>query len=59
MRDWVKWCINHNLKAVLYVLWVVTLPFYLMVDFPKFIKQAWNDCIYDLEVIKRKKKGQV
>ncbi len=42
MRNWVKWCIVHNLSLVLYVTLALLLPAYLFVGMRGGVKE-WID----------------
>ena len=50
-QSWVKWCINHDLKFIVYIVWLIILPVYL--------KDARNDALQELEYIKNAKKGEL
>lgn len=54
-KPWVKWCINHNMKFLVYIVWLLVLPLFLFV----YIKDAADDAIRELEYIKNAKKGNV
>lgn len=51
MRNWVKWCVNHKMKFVVYFVWLLVLPIYLLVYAP----EAARDAMYDLNDIKKMK----
>jgi len=51
---WVKWCINHNMKFMVYFVWLLVLPLYWFVYLP----QAMQDALDELKYIKALKKGQ-
>ena len=42
MRNWVKWCITHNLSLVPYVALVLLLPAYLFIGMRVGVKE-WVD----------------
>ena len=42
MRNWVKWCITHNLSLVPYVVLVLLLPAYLFIGMRVGVKE-WID----------------
>ena len=42
MRNWVKWCIVHNLSLVLYVVLVLLLPAYIFIGMRVGVKE-WVD----------------
>ncbi len=42
MRNWVKWCIAHNLSLVPYVVLVLLLPAYLFIGMRVGVKE-WVD----------------
>lgn len=52
MQPWVKWMIKHNLKFVVYFVWLFILPAFWLV----YIKQATEDAMYELQYIKNIKK---
>jgi hypothetical protein len=54
-QSWVKWCINHDLKFIVYIVWLIILPVFLLV----YLKDARNDALQELEYIKNAKKGEL
>lgn len=54
-KPWVKWCIDHDMKFLVYVVWLLILPLYLF----GYFKDAADDAIYELEYIKNAKKGNL
>jgi hypothetical protein len=52
MQPWVKWMIKHNLKFVLYILWLIILPVFWLV----YLQQAKKDALSELYYIKNIKK---
>jgi hypothetical protein len=61
MKPWVNWCVNHNLKFVLFAIWVVCFPYYFIanIDLGDYLKNSTADAMSELESIKTAKKGQV
>jgi hypothetical protein len=51
MRSWVKWCINHRAKFLVYLVWLIVLPLYWIVYLP----EAAQDAIQDLKDINKMK----
>jgi hypothetical protein len=43
MKPWVKWLIDHNMKFVVYFVWLVVLPAYWFVYLPQAMQDAAND----------------
>ncbi len=43
MRPWVKWCINHRVKFIVYLAWLIILPLYWIVYLPEAAKEAIRD----------------
>lgn len=60
-KPWVTWLINHNLKFVLYTIWVVCLPYYFIanIDIEQYLDNSTKDALSELKDIQRAKKGQV
>ena len=54
-RSWVKWCINNNMKFVVYIVWFLILPLFLLT----YLGEAAKDAAGELEAIKNAKKGNV
>lgn len=54
-KSWVKWCINHNLKFLLYILWVLILPCFLL----NYSKRAAEDAMWEFDKIKNAKKDNL
>jgi hypothetical protein len=52
MRTWVKWLIKHNLKFIVYLVWLIILPAFWLV----YLKQAKDDAFDELYYIKNIKK---
>ena len=48
MRNWVKWCINHNLKWVLYIILVCMFPIYVF----SYIKEGYMDWVSEVKWVK-------
>lgn len=55
MKPWVKWCIENNMKFLVYVMWLLVLPLYLFT----YLKNAGEDAIRELHWIKNIKKGDL
>jgi hypothetical protein len=51
MRPWVKWLVNHKMKFVVYLIWLVILPLFLLA----YAGEAAKDAMRDLEEIKNMK----
>ena len=54
-QPWVKWCIDHNLKFLVYLVWLVILPLFLLA----YAENAAEDAMHELNSIKNAKKGNV
>jgi hypothetical protein len=54
-KPWVKWCINNNLKFLVYLVWLIVLPFFLLA----YIENAADDAMHELNSIKNAKKGNL
>lgn len=54
-HPWVKWCINHDLKFIVYIAWLLILPLFLLV----YLKDATDDALHELNYIKNAKKGDL
>jgi hypothetical protein len=52
LKTSINWCINSNLKVLVYAFWLTLLPFYLFAYFD----QAKDDALYDLKLIKNTEK---
>lgn len=53
-QQWVRWCINHDLKFIVYTCWLLLLPAFLL----QYIPLAAKDAMKELEYIKNAKKGK-
>lgn len=51
MRPWVKWCVNHKCKFVIYFVWAITLPAYIVL----YIPEAYGEWIRELDSVRRLK----
>ncbi len=51
MRSWVKWCVNHKMKFVVYLVWFLVLPLYMS----NYVGDAAADAMRDLNDIKKMK----
>lgn len=49
MRYWVTWCVNHNLKFIVYAVWVLVLPFYFL----NYVEEMAADALRDLKDIQK------
>jgi hypothetical protein len=52
MRPWVKWCVNHNMKFVVYLVWLILLPLFLLA----YAENAAGDAMYEFKDIRNLKK---
>jgi hypothetical protein len=55
MKPWVKWCINNNVKFLVYIVWLIALPAFLLA----YTENAVQDAIVELNWIKNIKKGDL
>ena len=53
LRPWVQWFVDRNLKVVLYLIWIIALPAFLLA----YLGEAVDDAEYTLDKIKTAKKG--
>lgn len=51
-RPWVKFLVNHNMRFVVYFVWLIVLPLFLL----QYIWQAAEDAMYEFESIKKLEK---
>lgn len=54
-QSWVKWCINHNMKFLVYLVWLLVLPLFLLT----YIENAVEDALYEFNLIKNAKKDNL
>lgn len=54
-QPWVKWCVNNNLKFLVYIVWLLVLPLFLLA----YLENAVEDAIRELNWIKNTKKGDL
>lgn len=54
-KSWVKWCINHDLKFLVYLVWFLVLPLFLLA----YAENAAEDAMHELSSIKNAKKGNL
>lgn len=54
-QPWVKWCVNNNLKFLVYLVWLIALPAFLLA----YTENAVDDARYEFNCIKNLKKGNV
>jgi hypothetical protein len=52
MQPWVKWLVNNNLKFLVYLVWFIALPAFLLAYF----ENAVDDALEALKEIKKFKK---
>ena len=52
MRTWVKWCVKHDVKFLIYLVWALMLPLYIAV----YVPEAFRDWMREKDVIKGLKK---
>jgi hypothetical protein len=52
MKPWVKWLVNHNMKFIVFLVWLIALPAFLLV----YIENATEDALQQLKEIKQFKK---
>lgn len=53
MKPWVKWLVNHDMKFVVYIVWLLILPLFLLV----YAENAAQDAMSELNDIQKLKKG--
>jgi hypothetical protein len=51
MRHWVKWLVNHKMKFVVYLVWLLVLPLFLLA----YAENAARDAMNELSDIKNYK----
>ena len=54
-QPWVKWCVNNNLKFLVYLVWLIALPAFLLA----YTENAVDDARYEFNCIKNLKKGNL
>lgn len=47
-RPWVKWLTNHKMKFVVYLVWLLVLPLFLLV----YVDEAAKDAMTELKAIR-------
>lgn len=52
MHNYIKWLIKHNLVPVVYLLWVLYLPIFIVVGCYLGVREALGDWIGDRKTIK-------
>jgi hypothetical protein len=52
MRPWVKWCVNHKMKFVVYLAWLLVLPLFLLA----YAENAAADAMHEFKDIYNLKK---
>jgi len=53
MQPWVKWLVNHDMKFVVYIIWLLILPLFLLA----YAENAAQDAMSELNDIQKLKKG--
>ncbi len=53
LRPWAQWLVNHNLKIVLYIIWLIILPLFWFV----YLGPAMQDAKESFDDLKSAKKG--
>lgn len=53
MQPWVKWLVNHDMKFVVYIVWLLILPLFLLA----YVENAAQDAMSELNDIQKLKKG--
>ncbi len=53
MQPWVKWLVNHNMKFVVYLVWLIILPLFLLA----YLENAAEDALVELNDIQKLKKA--
>ena len=53
MKPWVKWSIDHNMKFLVYLVWLIVLPLFLFA----YIENAVEDATTEFKDIQKLKKG--
>ena len=53
MQPWVKWLVNHEMKFVVYIIWLLILPLFLLA----YAENAAQDAMSELNDIQKLKKG--
>jgi len=56
MRTWAQWLVNNNLRYVLYIIWLICFPIYMIARLRLFICAFFEDALYDLKNIKDQEK---
>lgn len=49
MRPWVKWLVNHNMKFVVYLAWLIVLPLFLLA----YLENAAEDAMHELNDVQK------
>jgi hypothetical protein len=52
MQPWVKWLVNHNMKFIVFIVWLIVLPAFLLA----YLEIAADDAIDAFKEIKQFKK---
>jgi hypothetical protein len=52
MQPWVKWLVNRNMKFIVFIVWLIALPAFLLA----YIENAADDALHTLKEIKQFKK---
>lgn len=59
MRKWVKFCINNNMKFIVYIVLLLLLPVYFLIYFALSTSEAWDEWSADFRDISKTNKGEV
>lgn len=43
VRPWIKWLVNHKMKFVVYLVWLIVLPLFLLAYTENAAKDAMNE----------------
>lgn len=50
-----KWCINNDMKVIVYLIWFLVLPCYIFA----YCNDAVEDAMYDFNCIKKQQKDKL
>lgn len=53
LRPWVQWLVDHNMKFVMYFIWLISLPLFWF----NYLTEAMDDAEYVFDEIKSARKG--
>ena len=54
MRNWVKWCVEHNLSLVPYVVLFLLIPVYLLYGMDEVVKEGVKEWVGELRWLNKK-----